>query len=143
MVATGNPKGIAGIDHLARPDLTFVNREQGSGSRALLDRLISKAGVPTESISGYDRVALGHLAVADFIASGLADAGIGVKAAAETRSLDFVPLGEERYDLAIPDHFLHLPMVQSFIDLLRLPSARRQIETLGGYDVQPMGLPAT
>lgn len=143
MVAPGNPKGITGIDHLARQDLKFVNREEGSGSRALLDRLVSKAGVPTGSISGYDRVALGHLAVADYIASGLADTGIGVKAAAETRGLDFVPLGEERYDLVIPDHFLHLPMVQSFIDLLRLPGPRRQIEALGGYDVQPMGLPAT
>ena len=143
MVAHGNPRGIAGIDHLARPDLTFVNREPGSGSRALLDRLVSKAGILPGSINGYDRIAQGHLAVAGVVASGLADAGIGVKAAAETQGLDFVPLGEERYDLVVPDHFLHLSPVQSFIDILRLPAPRRQIEALGGYDVQPMGLPAT
>ncbi len=142
MVTHGNPRGISGIDHLARSDLTFVNREPGSGSRALLDRLASKAGIQAGSIKGYDRIAQGHLAVASVVASGLADAGIGVRAAAETQGLDFVPLGEERYDLVIPDHFLHLSPVQSFIDLLRLPAPRRQVEALGGYDVQRMGLPA-
>ena len=82
-------------------------------------------------------------AVADAVASGLADAGIGVQSVAEARGLGVVPLGEERYDFVIPDHFLHLPMVQAFLETLRRPYSRRQIEALGGYDVASMGLPVT
>ncbi|MEE9198847.1 MAG: substrate-binding domain-containing protein [Dehalococcoidia bacterium] len=143
MVAPGNPHEIADISHLARPDLLLVNREEGSGSRALLDRLVERAGIPRQGIRGYDRLVRGHLAVADAVASGLADAGIGVKAAAEARGLGFVSLGEERYDLVIPDHFLHLPMVEAFIEILRRPTSRRQIEALGGYDASSMGAPVS
>ena len=143
MLFPGNPQGITDIVHLARPDLLIVNREEGSGSRALLDRLVEKAGIPKENIRGYNRIVPGHLAVADVIASGLADAGIGVRAAAEARCLGFLPLGEERYDLVIPDHFFHLPMVQTFVDILKRPNPRRQIEALGGYDVSLMGNPVS
>ncbi|MEE9247213.1 MAG: substrate-binding domain-containing protein [Dehalococcoidia bacterium] len=143
IVAEGNPKGITTIVHLTRPDVAMVNREVGSGSRALLDRLMGKAGVPEADVIGYGRVVDGHLPVADAVASGLADAGIGVQSVAEARGLGFVPLGEERYDFVIPDHFLHLPMVQAFLETLRRPYPRRQIEALGGYDVAPMGLPVT
>ena len=143
MVAAGNPKDISDLSHLSRPDVSVVNREEGSGSRALLDRLVARAGLSTVAINGYDRALPGHLAIADAVASGLADAGIGVKAVAEARGLGFVPLGEERYDLVIPDHFLHLPMVEAFIEILRRPNPRRQIEALGGYDVASMGLLAT
>ncbi len=140
MVALNNPKGISDVSHLARSDLLLINREEGSGSRALLDNLVEKAGIPHQEINGYNRTVAGHLAVADVISSGLADAGIGVRAAAKARGLGFVPLGEERYDLVIPDHFLHLPMVQAFLDTLKLPNSRRQIEALGGYDVASMGM---
>ncbi len=132
---------IASIDDLSRPDLFFINREEGSGSRALLDRLVTRAGLNPDSINGYQRTAQGHLAVADTIALGLADAGIGVRSAAEARGLDFVSLGQERYDFVIPNHFLDLPMVQAFIETLKQPWPRRQVEALGGYDVSPMGEP--
>ena len=79
IVAAGNPKNIASIDDLSRPDLSFINREEGSGSRALMDRLISRAGLTPDAINGYQRTAGGHLAVADTVALGLADAGIGVR----------------------------------------------------------------
>ncbi len=141
IVAPGNPMNIASIDDLSRPDLFFINREEGSGSRALLDRLVTRAGLNPDSINGYQRTAQGHLAVADTIALGLADAGIGVRSAAEARGLDFVSLGQERYDFVIPNHFLDLPMVQAFIETLKQPWPRRQVEALGGYDVSPMGEP--
>ena len=143
IVAPGNPRNIASIDDLSRPDLSFINREEGSGSRALMDRLISRSGLTPNSINGYQRTAEGHLAVADTIALGLADAGIGVRSAAEARGLDFVPLGQERYDFVIPNHFLDLPMVQAFIETLKQPYSRRQVEALGGYDISSMGDPVT
>ena len=141
IVAAGNPKGISGVGELSRPDILFINREEGSGSRALMDRLVARAGLGGEMIRGYERSVEGHLAVADAVATGLADAGIGVRSAAEARGLGFVSLGQERYDFVIPNHFMDMPMVQAFIETLKQPYSRRQVEVLGGYDVSPMGEP--
>ena len=143
IVAAGNPKGVSGVDDLSRPDISFINREEGSGSRDLMDRLVGRAGLGGKMIKGYERTVEGHLAVADAVAIGLADAGIGVRSAAEARGLDFVSLGQERYDFVIPNHFIDLPMVQAFIETLKQPYPRRQVEALGGYDVSPMGEPVT
>lgn len=143
MVSAGNPKGITGIGHLARPGITIVNRPAGSGSRGLLDRLLAAEGIPSESVRGYGRELRGHLEVAAAVASGLADAGIGVHAAASALGLDFLPLEDERYDLVIPNHFLDEPAVQILLDLLRTPSLQRRVETLAGYDVAGMGMPVS
>lgn len=143
IVAAGNPKGVGAIEDLSRQDVTFINREEGSGSRLLMDRLVARAGVGGDEIMGYERTVEGHLAVADAVAIGLADAGIGVRSAAEARGLDFVSLGHERYDFVIPNHFIDLPMIQAFMETLKQPYPRRQVEALGGYDVSPMGEPVT
>jgi putative molybdopterin biosynthesis protein len=79
--------------------------------------------------------------VAETVAEGLADAGVGVRAAAVAYDLGFVALGEERYDLVVPRHFMDLPVVQALLDHLRRPSLRGQVEALGGYDVMTMGVP--
>ena len=146
IVTSGNPKGIHGIEDLARPvgspPVFIVNREAGSGSRSLLDRLLGQQGIPETAVPGYGREAGGHLAVARAVASGVADAGIGVQAAALAMGLDFVPLEEERYDLVIPQHLLDDPGVQALLHLLRRPGLRRRVEALGGYDVSDMGMPA-
>ncbi|HIM48031.1 MAG TPA: helix-turn-helix domain-containing protein, partial [Dehalococcoidia bacterium] len=102
ILAYGNPKGIGGVADLANPGMRLVNRQAGSGSRYLLDRALAVAGIPGETVAGYDREEWGHLAVAAVVASGSADMGIGVKAAAVAMGLDFLPLEEERYDLVIP-----------------------------------------
>ena len=141
MVAPGNPKHVRGVEDLARPGTFMVNRELGSGSRALLDRALEQAGVPTQELAGYNREAPGHLMVAQVVAMGLADAGIGVKAAALAAGLEFIPLDQERYDLVIPDHFLDLDPVQELLAALRRPELRRQVESLGGYDTTNMGSP--
>ena len=142
LVAPGNPRQIHEIADLARPDVSLVNREAGTGARVLLDLALARAQVPASAVRGYDRLAAGHLAVAEAVRAGLADAGIGVRAAAVAAGLDFLQLGEERYDLVVPRHFLDLPAVAGLLDALRRPALRRQIESLGGYDVAPMGLPA-
>ena len=141
MVAPGNPKHIRGIEDLARPGVLMVNWEPGSGSRALLDRTMDQAGVLPQNMAGYDREASSHLMVAEVVAMGLADAGVGVKAAAVARGLEFIPLDQERYDLVIPDHFLDLDPVQELLAALRRPELQRQVEALGGYDTALMGSP--
>ena len=141
IVARGNPKGIGGVEDLVNPEVTIVNREPGSGSRSLLERLMREQGIPPAALAGYDQEAGGHLSVAGAVATGLADAGVGVQAAASALGLGFVPLEEERYDLVIPNHFLDDPGVQALLDLLRRPGLRRRVEALGGYDVSGMGAP--
>ncbi|MCH8988525.1 MAG: helix-turn-helix domain-containing protein [Chloroflexi bacterium] len=143
IVALGNPKQLRGVADLANPGVRLVNRQTGSGSRALLDRALAGAGVPTESVDGYGREEWGHLAVAAVVASGSADVGIGVKAAAVAMGLDFLPLEEERYDLVIPEHFINDGPVQVLLDLLRRPALHRRVESLGGYDATNMGIPAS
>ena len=143
IVAAGNPKDIRSIEDLARPEITIVNRQNGSGSRSLLDRLLRYDGIPTLDVAGYQNEVRGHLAVAFAVSSRIADAGVGVAAAASALGLGFVPLEEEQYDLVIPTHFLDQPGVQVLLDLLRQPGLHRRVETLGGYDVSGMGLPVS
>ena len=143
MLRPGNPLGITGVGDLARPDLRFLNREVGSGSRAMLDRALQQAGLQGTDIPGYDHTAAsGHWSVAQGVASGAADAGVGIRAAARSFGLAWAPLEEERYDLVIPDHLLDDPGVAALLDLLGSSALRAQVESLGGYDVRPMGLPA-
>jgi putative molybdopterin biosynthesis protein len=139
VVTPGNPKRIRGIEDLARPGIAIVNREPGSGSRMLLDESLAGAGVPIALVAGYERAAASHLSVADAVGMGLADAGVAVKAAAIALGLDFVPLGQERYDLVFPDHFLNDDAVGELLASLRSSSLQRQVEALGGYDVASMG----
>jgi putative molybdopterin biosynthesis protein len=143
LVAPGNPLRVRAVDDLARSDVRLVNREIGAGARVLLDGALARAGIPPDAVRGYDCLASGHLAVAEAVRSGLADVGVGVRAAAVAAGLEFLPLGEERYDLVVPRHFLDLPTVGTLLDTLRRPALRQQIESLGGYDVAPMGLPAS
>ena len=143
IVAQGNPLGIHGVGDLTAPGVTIVNRQPGSGSRSLLDRLIRQQGITATALKGYDREVGGHMAVARAVAAGVADAGVGVQASASALGLGFVLLEEERYDLVIPDHLIDEPGVQTLLDLLRRPGLHRRIEALGGYDTSQMGLPAT
>ena len=143
MVGAGNPKGIADVGDLARPDVRLANREVGSGARALLDAELARAGLGPERVAGYDSVVRSHLAAAEAVAAGLADAAVGVRAAARALGLDFLPLARERYDLAIPARFFELPAVQALLETLTSPLFRLEVEALGGYDVTPMGTPVS
>ncbi len=101
ILSAGNPLGIRTIEDLVRPGLRFVNRQKDSGTRLWLDRLLAGAGVPPSAIQGYEVEEFTHQAVAALVASGAADAGMGARASAERFGLDFLPLGEETYFLAV------------------------------------------
>jgi putative molybdopterin biosynthesis protein len=142
IVGPGNPLEVGSVADLARPGLRFLNREPGSGSRSVLDEALRAAAVPPGRIQGYATAARGHMAVGEAIASGLADAGIGILAAGAAFGLDVVPLRSERYELVVPNHFLDLPAVEALLDVLRGRGVRNQVEALRGYDVAGMGVPA-
>lgn len=139
VTAPGNPLGIRAAADLARVDVRFLNREAGSGSRALLDQLLKKAGVAAAQVAGYRHVAHGHLAAAYAVASGGADCCLATRSAARAFDLEFVPVHSERYDFVMHKGTLELPGVQAFLDVLQRAALRRQLETLAGYDTSVTG----
>jgi putative molybdopterin biosynthesis protein len=139
IVAAGNPKGIGRVEDLARPNVRLVNREPGSGSRALLDGLLEAVRIPREAIAGYDREASGHMAAAWAVASGGADAAISLRGAASVLGLGFVPLDEVRFDLVIPRPHLEHSAVAQLLDLMQSGGLRSEVGSLPGYDASGMG----
>lgn len=137
--ASGNPKGIAKIEDLARKNVRFMNREQGSGSRALLDRLLLTNGIDTGRVHGYDRIAYGHLAAAYAVVSREADVCLATHSAAKTFGLGFQPLHSERYDLVMRRRTAELPSAKAFLDVLQRATLRRKLEVLAGYDTSETG----
>ncbi len=130
VVAPGNPKKIQKAEDLMRRGVRLVNRELGSGSRALLDKLLDAAGIPSNKVQGYEHVAFGHLAAAYSIVSGDADVCVATRSAAQTFALDFVPLHSARYDLVMRRRTAELPAVKGFLDVLQRATLRRKLEVL-------------
>jgi len=139
MVKKGNPKGIQSLADLARPEVMYVNRQRGAGTRVLLDFHLQKLNIPTDRIHGYSQEEFTHLAVAAAIASGRADTGLGIPAAASALNLDFIPLYLERYDLVIPTHFLEGDLLTPMFDLMDDPAFRKAVASMPGYDITHMG----
>ena len=139
IVPQGNPMNITGLADLARSEITFVNRQRGAGTRLLLDYHLGKIGLEPGTINGYEREEFTHLNVAAAIASGLANCGLGIRAAADALDLDFIPLYDERYDLVIPLEHYHNPKLRPLLEILENTEFRRAVDALAGYDTSPMG----
>ncbi len=140
LLRRGNPKGVRGVEDLARSDVRIVNREQGAGARLLLDHVLAKTGIPHRVVRGYQTLCSSQVGLGRVIVEGKADVGIGTQAVAELFGLDFFPLQEERYDLVIPTASLHShPGMKTFLDTLVTRGFRRELEALGGYDTKEIG----
>ena len=133
MVAAGNPLGIEKFADIAKEGLRYVNRQKGSGTRILADFLCRQDGLDTDAIYGYDREELTHNSVAVQIASGSADAGMGIYSAAKLYGLDFIPICIEEYDLLIPESVWDTPQVQQMIATLKSDVFKETILAMGGY----------
>jgi putative molybdopterin biosynthesis protein len=139
LVSPGNPKEIHGLADLARDDIRFINRQRGAGTRVLLDYLLETGDISTERIQGYNQEEYTHLAVAAAVASGRADCGLGIAAAARALGLDFIPLHEERYDLIIPSEFAQSELLRPLFEILADAQFQREVAQLPGYDTRCMG----
>ena len=139
MVCAGNPRKIKGFEDLTRRDITFINRQGGSGTRVLLDYELDKRGISARGISGYETEEFTHMAVAVAVVSGAADAGLGVLSAARALGLDFIPVTSERYDLIIPEAFFENPSIQRLLEVIRSQEFARRVGELGGYSTQQTG----
>lgn len=143
IVRKGNPKGIKSLVDLAGSSgvgsVQFVNRQRGAGTRVLLDYHLNLLSISPDSIMGYNQEEYTHLGVAAAVASGRADCGLGVAAAAQALDLDFIPLFQERYDLVIPKPFADNDLLAPLFDLLADSRFRGAVSQLKGYDVSVMG----
>ncbi len=139
IVGKGNPKGIAGISDLQRPDVQFINRQAGSGTRVLLDDKLTSAGIAPASISGYEQEEFTHMSVAVAVLSGAADVGLGIYAAAKALNLDFIPIVTEEYDLVIPTRFFEDDKIACLLETIGSSTFQNKVRALGGYDTTKTG----
>lgn len=139
IVKKGNPKAVKSLEDLSRQDISFVNRQRGSGTRLLLDHMLKNTNLPNQRIRGYEREEYTHLAVAAAIAGERADCGLGILSAARALKLDFIPLGTEQYDFVIPGEFYDGELILPLLDLIHSKKFRQQIDALGGYDTADTG----
>ena len=140
MVRRGNPKGVKGLEDLGRPEVQFVNRQRGAGTRVLLDYHLNRMSIQPERIAGYSQEEYTHLGVAAAVASGRADCGMGIAAAAQALDLEFIPLFQERYDLVIPKPFAEDALLAPLFEVLTDRRFREAVAQLPGYDVSVMGI---
>jgi len=140
LIQSGNPKRIRTVQDLIKPGVRLVNREAGSGARFFLDALLAQVGMTGKHIKGYQHEVTSHLEVARHIRDGMADVGVGVETAARYFGLEFIPLREERYDLIMRTEFLKThSMASKFLDAVVSQPFRREIEALGGYNLNEVG----
>jgi putative molybdopterin biosynthesis protein len=131
IVQKGNPLGLRSVADL--PGCRFINRQHGAGTRLFLDFKLKEAGIAPNSIQGYDREAVTHMAVAAAVQSGSADVGMGIASAAAALGLDFITLGNEEYDFALYTRFLDLPQLRLFLETLKSVCFHKRLGELGGY----------
>lgn len=135
----GNPRGYASLEDVVRDGARLVNRNRGSGTRVWLDRLLDRAGVERSEVPGYDTEVYTHEQAAHAVADGLADAALGIYAAAAARGLAFVPLIEERYDLVMPRKLYESELLAPLLHLLHDEGFKQAVDGLGGYGTWEMG----
>jgi putative molybdopterin biosynthesis protein len=139
IVGRKNPKGIKGIEDLARQDISFINRQAGSGTRILLDDRLNRIGIKPDDIIGYQHEEFTHMAVAVAVLSGTVDAGLGIYAAARALELDFIPVVTEQYDLIIPQAYFESENIQLMLETINSREFKRRVEALGGYSTEKTG----
>lgn len=139
MTAHKNPKNIKGLKDLSRDDIIFVNRQKGAGTRILTDYLLKRQSIDINEITGYQREMTTHTSAAAAVESFSADAAVGIYSAAKHFGLNFISIGYEEYDFAIPEKYIHMDMIKRFIDCLKSDEFKKELLRLGGYDASRIG----
>ncbi|WP_058834154.1 substrate-binding domain-containing protein [Luteimonas abyssi] len=134
VLAPGNPRGIRALDDLAAPGLRFIHRQPGSGTRLLLEHLLAREGIAFTALGACDVEELTHAAVAAYVASGLADAGLALEPPARRYGLEFVPLATEHYFFVCRAQTLEGGHLADLLDVLRGSTFRHALGQLPGYD---------
>jgi putative molybdopterin biosynthesis protein len=142
LCVAGRQQGIVSRDGIGFSDLPgrlFINRQKGSGTRMLLDYELKRVGIDPSAIPGYEREVSTHIAVALAVKSGEADTGMCVYSAAKALGLPFVPVAQERYELAFRKKYAEDPRLATLIAAIRSPGFKKILINLGGYDTKETG----
>jgi len=139
LIQGGNPFGITSVADLLQTGVKIVNREEGAGSRQVLERSLRKVGIEFDCVKGFHDIVYGHLQVAQAVASGKATAGVSTASVAATFGLDFIPLHRSRYDLVVLKSYLDEAPIQQLLSTLGHRRVLSQLEALGGYDTSQTG----
>ncbi len=140
IVAPGNPLGIAGIHALARPDVRVIRRSEGAGADVLLRHLLRPAGLNVSDLQVLEHRALTHDDMALEVSGGSAHCGLGIETAARRHGLGFVPLCEERFDLAMRRRAYFQHSLQALFRFARTERFQQKAAALGGYDLSGHGV---
>lgn len=140
MVRAGNPKELFALADLVRPNVRFINRQPGSGTRLLLEGMLKAQALSPTDISGFEQGEYTHAAVAAHVASGMADVGFGLEPPARQFKLDFVPIAVERYFLLCRNDVMHTPAMQTVLAALRDPQFQAVLGKLPGYNPAEAGV---
>ena len=120
--------------------MLFINRQPGSGTRLLLDKYLKEKGISPSMIKGYEKDEYTHMAVASAVLTGLADTGLAIYSSSKALDLNFIPVANERYDIAIPYEFMETEMIHILLQVIREDDEfRSMVSSLGGYDTRDMG----
>lgn len=138
IVKKGNPLNIQSVQDIT-PEIRYINRQRGAGTRVLFDYLLKKEGILPTDISGYGHEAATHMSVAVAVQKDNADVGMGIYSCAKALDLDFIEVGFEEYDFVTYEKYLELPAVQEFIHVLRGDTFKKRLDLLGGYGCEECG----
>ncbi len=139
VIRRGNPLGVRNLKDLVNKKALFINRQEGSGTRVLLDYKLKENRINPSEISGYSRIAYTHMEVALEVLKGTADAGIAIRAAAKLLGLDFIPLATERFDLVIPNEHYSTGAIRALRDVLNSDEFKSNVIRMGGYELCDTG----
>ncbi|MCX5779271.1 MAG: molybdopterin biosynthesis protein, partial [Firmicutes bacterium] len=140
IVKRGNPLNISGLQDLIRPEVRYINRQRGSGTRLLLDYLLKRAKLDWHMINGYNREEYTHLAIAASVKNDACDTGLAIYASAKVMNLDFIPIETERYDLCILPDLMTPAQLAALLVAIRSPRFRARVTDFGGYELDESGL---
>ena len=139
LVPPGNAYEIRGFEDLDSKNITFINRQQGSGTRVLIDHHLKQLGITPSMIHGYDNEVYTHLDVGLAILSGEADIGIATASVSKLLGLEFIPITWESFDMILDQATFFEKGLQTFIDVLKSGEFRKAVEKLAGYDFKNSG----
>lgn len=139
-VQSGNPKKIHDWQDLTKENVRLLNRRKGSGSRILLDEKLMQLKIDPRDIQGYANEIGSHLTLANAVAKGEADVGLGTeRVTRQVDNLEFIPLQEERYDLILKKEMMEYPEVRTMIKILNSREFRAELAGISGNDYRDLG----
>lgn len=134
-----NPTGIKGLEDVVKKGARFINRNQGSGTRLLLEYFLGEKGLEARGMVGFEDEVNTHLEVALKVFFGEADVGLGIEYVTHFLPLEFIPLQEERFDLVVPRELWHTQVIQELISYIDPLTIRKLSSTLPGYNLKDTG----